>query len=116
MNNINSDEKLFVRSEERTVSAMNAFCSAVTLGLDAVALRSKSKGFRTFAFIVTIINVIDQGRMIFANINARNQALDVIQDEEIKAEAKERSSIKSVLDNLINENGIKYQFTGKVDI
>ena len=115
MFNINSDEILYVRAEERSVSAFNAGDTLLTCVIDAIALASKSKGFKIFAFIWTVINAADKGRMIYANLKARQQALDVIDDEEIAEKARENSTLSGVINGL-NQNGIKYQFTGKIDI
>ena len=115
MRNINSDEILYVRAEERSISAFNAGNSLITILIDAIALTSKSKGFKIFAFVWTIINALDQIRMIFANLNARKQALDVISDEDLAEEARENSKLSGIIKG-INCNGIKYQFTGHVDI
>jgi len=111
---INSDEVLMTRAEERTASAINAGDALVTFVIDAIALKSNSKGFKTFAFIYTMINVVDKIRMIIVNLRARNQAIEVMSDEELAEEAKEGSSLKMVISSLGND--LKYQFTGHVDI
>lgn len=115
MRNINSDEILYVRAEERAVSAFNAGNSLLTILIDAIALKSNSKGFKIFAFVWTILNAIDHIRMIIVNLRSRKQALDVISDEELAEEARENSMLSGIIKGL-DHNGIKYQFTGKVDI
>ena len=110
---MNMDNVLKVRAEERFGSAMNSGDALVTFIIDAIALKSKSKRFKTFAFIWTMINVADKIRMIIANINARNQAIEFIEDEDEKELAKECSTLNGFMAG-IKTNGILYQFTGKV--
>lgn len=95
------------RAGERMAQTINAGFDLPILGIDILALRSESKGFKIFAGVLTALTLIDKIRIIFVCLNARKQCLELIVDDD---DVKEDTSLKSVFSKFGN---LKYQFTGR---
>ena len=96
------------RAGERMAQTINAGFDLPILGIDILALRSESKGFKIFAGVITALTFIDKIRIIFVCLNGRNQCLELLDDDEVKKD----TSLKSVFSKM--GSNLKYQFTGRV--
>lgn len=94
------------RAGERMAQTINAGFDLPILGIDILALRSESKGFKIFAGVITALTLIDKIRIMIVCLNARKQCLELIDDDDVKKD----TSIKSVFSKFGN---LKYQFTGR---
>ena len=107
------EEKVKILLEERAgnrmADALNCSNDLLTLVIAILGFKSESKGFKRFAIIYTILALVDKIRMLIVNLRARSQALEILDDNEVKKE----TGVIAVLQKF---GDIKYQFTGRVDL